>query len=159
MRLRRMRMKRPSAGLGGGGVNATPLIDVVMCLIVFYLIVGKLASGQLAEVDLPPSSIGESDTGPELFVVNVVPATDELPAWRGGGSGATAVLVEGESIPSPDALGAMLTDRIGRKPHTEVQVRASRTLRFGDVAPVLDVCATSGAPNVRLVTHDARMGR
>ena len=37
---------------GGGGsnlnndMNVTPMIDVVMCLIIFYLMVGHLASGR-----------------------------------------------------------------------------------------------------------------
>ena len=35
-----------------GKINVTPLIDVVMVLIVFYLIVGKLAADRKAPVQL-----------------------------------------------------------------------------------------------------------
>ena len=41
-----------------GKINVTPLIDVVMVLIVFYLIVGQLAADRRARVDLPASVIG-----------------------------------------------------------------------------------------------------
>ena len=36
-----------------GKINVTPMIDVVMCLIVFYLIVGRLAADQRSGMRLP----------------------------------------------------------------------------------------------------------
>jgi len=39
-------------------INVTPLIDVVMVLIIFYLIVGKLAAERQGHVQLPSSAVG-----------------------------------------------------------------------------------------------------
>ncbi|MDF1869704.1 MAG: biopolymer transporter ExbD, partial [Phycisphaerales bacterium] len=45
---------------GGGGVNVTPMIDVVMCLIVFYLMVGQLALDRKSSI-----VVAETRTGVE----------------------------------------------------------------------------------------------
>src|SRR3954454_20868767 len=43
-----------------GGVNVTPLIDVVMCLIIFFMLVAKIgvAKGIEPSIDLPASRLG-----------------------------------------------------------------------------------------------------
>ena len=56
-----------------GEVNVTPLIDVVMCLIIFYLMVGKLATDRKTPVTLPESAVG-TQAEPDVLVVNVAPA-------------------------------------------------------------------------------------
>ena len=65
----------------GEVINLTPMIDVVMCLIIFYLMVGHLASGRSGHVNLPSagveyqlpfggtkdSSFGPKEQGPAAF--------------------------------------------------------------------------------------------
>src|SRR3954465_10688699 len=43
-----------------GGVNVTPLIDIVICLIVFFMLVAKIgvATGAEAEIDIPVTQLG-----------------------------------------------------------------------------------------------------
>ena len=51
MRVRQFHPHQPA-----GKFNVTPLIDVVMVLIIFYLIVGKLAAERQGHVKLPASN-------------------------------------------------------------------------------------------------------
>ena len=152
MRVRRVRTSVGGASHGGSEINTTPLIDVVMCLIVFYLIVGKLASGQLAEVDLPDAISGEQDTPSELFIVNIRAPSETARAWRASNA---AVIIEGDPVPSPDALTRIVRDRVASKPETQVQLRASRRLPFGEVDPVLRACTEAGVTNITLAANDA----
>src|SRR4051794_37469861 len=43
-----------------GGVNVTPLIDIVMCLIIFFMLVAKIGvtTGAEKEIDIPVSQLG-----------------------------------------------------------------------------------------------------
>ncbi len=152
MRARRLRASIASTGHGGSEINTTPLIDVVMCLIVFYLIVGKLASGQLAEVDLPDATTGDRETPSELFIVNVRSPDESARAWRVSNA---AVIIEGDPVPSPEALTRMLRDRVASKPDTQVQLRASRQLPFAEVDPVLRACTDAGVADITLAANDA----
>ncbi len=141
-------------------MNATPLIDVVMCLIVFYLIVGKLASAQLAPVDLPRTALGASETEPLVLIVNVlggggggpdVSAGTSSESWFAG----TRVLVEGREVATPRLLAIMINERLAEQPETAVQIRGDRRLPFGAVDPVLRACAAAGAQTVRLMSEQS----
>jgi len=56
--------------------NVTPLIDIVMCLIIFYMLVAKIGidTGADASIKLPESLIGTRITDPSnMIVLNVKP--------------------------------------------------------------------------------------
>ena len=118
-------------------INVTPMIDVVMCLIVFFLIVGKLAADRLAPVELPEGGSGQERLGADPIIVNVVP---------GDGGEGVEVIVDGLVI-APDRLGGVLT------PGRAVELRASRRLAYGQVRPVLDACRAAGVPRISLATE------
>jgi biopolymer transport protein ExbD len=133
-------------------INVTPLIDVVMCLIIFYLMVGKLAGDRRTRVDLPETKVGaEADT--TVLIVNIVPVTGA--GWPGSGA---QVVIERAVIESADALERRVRDRLGSHPGTVVQVRAEKDLAWEMVAPVLRSCTRAGAVNVRLATERVAKG-
>jgi biopolymer transport protein ExbD len=143
-----MRRRGLTHGTGRAGhfgeINVTPLIDVVMCLIIFYLMVGKLATDRKAEVKLPKSTVG-SQAEPEVLIVNVL---------SGAGMPARAdVVVEGKPIDVEADLEPLVRQRLESKPGTVVEVRASRDLPFGVVSPVLHACTKGGGQNIRLATE------
>ncbi len=128
-----------------GKINVTPLIDVVMVLIVFYLIVGQLAADRRARVDLPATAIGtQEDAGASRrpIVITLV-----------GEGGATAIDVDGSPVADAAALATLLKglDATNRP----VQVRADRGLEYGSVAPLLDACREAGVASVKLATRRA----
>ncbi len=143
-----MRRARLLAGRPFGEINVTPLIDVVMCLIVFYLMVGKLASDRRSEVRLPQSSVGQTDTGPRVLVVNVL-----SPKGSPGGGAAAQVVVDGAEVAGPDALERLVRERLLNQPQTVVQIRAGADLPFGSVSPVMHACTRGGAASVRLAAQ------
>lgn len=120
-----------------GKINVTPLIDVVMVLIIFYLIVGKLASDNRAKVDLPPSRIGATDDSSQGLTITVQAAA----------GGSTRILVEGDEV-GVNALEGVLKERAAGK---QVQLRADRGLEYGAISPIIEACRAAGLPSVKLV--------
>src|SRR3954468_24507226 len=57
-----------------GGVNVTPLIDVVMCLIIFFMLVAKIGVSTGAKpMALPETIIGKKlDQIPDTVILNVL---------------------------------------------------------------------------------------
>src|SRR5262245_26062452 len=88
-------------------INVTAMIDVVMCLIVFYLIVGKLAADQRSAMRLPASATGADDKTQDVLVVNVMPG----PA---GAAGPPRIVIDTAEIPAALLVDA-IKDRIANK--------------------------------------------
>ena len=133
----RQRFHKPAAGMAK--INVTPLIDVVMVLIVFYLIVGKLASDRLARVELPGSRIGKGDEPAGALVVNVV---------RHGN--AAEVVVDGQSLGEKQLADALKAAQV-KNPDQPVHLRADRALPYSKIEPVLQACREAGLRSVKLV--------
>ena len=128
---------------GVGHINVTPLIDVVMCLIIFYLIVGRLASGQGRPINLPSTGVGQTGTPPKLVVsVAAPPAGVVEPEVTLGGSPVTVAELPG-----------LVKARLGDPARGELAIRADRRLSWGQVRPVVEACRAAGLTSVRLVTE------
>lgn len=129
-----------------GKINVTPMIDVVMCLIIFYLIVGKLAMDR--RITLPTTTAGITATGATPIIIEIAPPDSP---------GAPApIIVAGQTI-APQALEELLRgaagDSGGSRP---VQIRAGRELPYAMLSPVLQACRKAGLTSVRLMTERAR---
>lgn len=142
MRLRTL--KRPG---GAAHVNVTPLIDVVMCLIIFYLMVGHLAAGRSSNVNLPTSTTGRPPDKAAPIVINV--AVDDR-------TNETVLLIGTERV-LESQLTKILKEMSEIAPESEVQIRADRSLNYGKVAPILTACRDAGLVSVKLVA--AKGGR
>lgn len=121
-------------------VNATPLIDVVLCMIVFFLIVGQLAEGQRLAMDLPEAQTGESERPRESYVINLV---------RDGSSDDPMLVVGGETLTLED-IEASLRERSERAPDLAVEIRAPGDAPYRWVERAMDACARAGVSDVRL---------
>lgn len=152
-----MRRRRPAAHDGAGHVNVTPMIDVVMCLIVFFLLVGNLARREAGRVDLPSAAAGAEERDESPVIVGV-PAPG-------------VVTLEGRTV-SAEALGEQLArvlgeragrgvgqrggQRVGRGTGGgagSVEVRAARDLDYAEVRAVLAEIRDAGVPRVTLVAE------
>src|SRR5215831_9064802 len=100
MRIRQMHLHQPA-----GKINVTPLIDVVMVLIIFYLIVGKMAAERQGRVELPSSGVGVSSQDHDAVIVTVV-------ASEGAGP---RVMVDGHEVPE-GGLEPVLKARVSAAP-------------------------------------------
>jgi len=126
-----------------GKINVTPMIDVVMCLIVFYLIVGKLAADQRTSVRLPVSNTGIVDKPQDQLMINILPGAEAGPA---------RIVIGAVDVP-PDSLLATIRERVAAKPGLVVELRGSRDLSYSAVAFVVRACKEAGVESVRLATE------
>lgn len=133
-------MIRAGHAAGPPHVNVTPLIDVVMVLIVFYLIVGQLVLDRRGDVELPTAIAGEQDDPREGPIIVTV-------------AGAGDVLVEGEPV-EPARAGRVVAGVLAADPDRPVQVRGSRAMPFSAVEPVLDSLRDAGVRRVRFAARD-----
>jgi biopolymer transport protein ExbD len=127
-----------STSENGGRVNVTPMIDVVMVLIIFYLMVGQLAIDRRTEITPPTTTTG------------IVETQDRDPLMIGVHRDGEITL-NGESI-SKNRLGGELSGLISRDPSLAVRVRADQDAPFGTVRPVLQDIRALGVEQVELVT-------
>lgn len=135
-----MRLRRSLPEFHGEGVNVTPLIDVVMVLIIFYLLVGRLAMDRATPVRLPDAAVGLTGIDAEVITI-------ELPADGG-------VIVDGVPVASGD-LAQRLREVVARTPGAAVQLRADRAEPFERLRPVLDAAREAGLPTLRLAVARA----
>lgn len=121
-------------------VNVTPMIDVVMCLIVFYLMVGQLASTRAAGVRVPETAEGlpAGASAGDAIVIGVRPDG--------------ALSIDGAPTDA-DRLEGELRGRVARRPEVRVEVRADRDAPFGVVRPALSAAREAGLGEVDLVTE------
>jgi len=130
-------------------INVTPLIDVVMCLIIFFLICGDLVVADMSgKVDLPVAKNGQPL--PEIedrVVVDVMP----LPA----SGGAPDISVLGQTIAYPyDAFAAALQDAVSKHREVKVIVRADKAVPYQFIAPILRICSQERAASVHFATQE-----
>lgn len=118
------------------------MIDVVMCLIVFFLIVGRLAADQRTPVSLPRSHSGEEGRVGDRVFVSAAP--DD--------SGRIRVRLDGAEL-EEEAVESRVRERMERTPATVVHLRADRTLPFGRVRGLIEACRAAGAAEVRFDTE------
>ena len=145
---RRSKFRTHNAPESTGHINVTPLIDVVMCLIIFFLLVGRLASQQGKPISLPSTGVGETDPTPRL-VIAIAPTTTV---------GSPELLLDGTPV-SLAELPSMLKSRLGEAAATApLAIRADRRLSWGEVRPVVEACRSAGLTSVKLVTERAPGG-
>lgn len=144
-----MVLRRFQPPTGSTKINVTPLIDVVMCLIVFYLIVGKLAADNQAKVNLPGSASGVTPDSVAGSVITIAPP--DAPA-------APVVMMLDGQVMSAVQLTYALRDIANGPDPQPVQLRADRRLSYGQLRPVIDACRDAGLPSVRLTTQRAGGG-
>jgi biopolymer transport protein ExbD len=133
---------------GAGHINVTPLIDVVMCLIIFFLLVGRLATQQGTPIALPATGVGDAEAQPRL-VIAVAPSTT---------LGVPEVTLGGVPVATGELAG-LLKSRLGDvAAGSPVAIRADRRLAWGEVRPVVEACREAGLTSVKLVTERAPEG-
>ncbi len=119
-------------------VNMTPMVDVILCLLVFFMAATRLYDWDENEfaVNVPEVSDAAPITAaPEDLVLTI----------RGPGT----VLVGETSYPL-DGLATMLGEARARYANQGVIIRGDASLAYQDLADVLAACDQAGIRNVRL---------
>ena len=160
-----------------GGVNVTPLIDIVMCLIIFFMLVAKIGITTGADPKiLPPATllgtkIQDMGNTITLNVRDPVKVEQEraeaagespapLPAIVSDHPRVTAMVEAGSEAkplavvtPSGDReLRRVLTALVANNPKLRVIILADRDLRYQLMEQILIECAMSKVKDFNLQT-------
>jgi len=121
-------------------VNVTPLIDIVMCLIIFFLICGKLVKEEVGEaITVPVARQGqELNDGRGRVVLNL-----SLPADYSSSTEARVIpqmFSKGQKVEYAQ-LTNYLRAAVAQNPDVRVILRADKNVLYEFIAPVLISCS------------------
>ena len=115
----------------------TPIIDVVLLLIVFFLVSSHLARQETQlQLDLPVADSGreiDDDRGTRV-TINIASSGQ--------------VLLAGGAVASSELERRLLVERKRSGPELEVRIRSDRSVPYRIVEPILRACARAGIWNV-----------
>jgi len=119
-------------------INMTPMVDVILCLLVFFMAATRLYDWDESEFAVQVPEVSDAaplTAAPDDLILTVVEP------------GRIAV---GETIHSLDGLGSLLREARDRFANQGVMVRGDSSLVYQDLADVLSVCDAAGIRNVKL---------
>ena len=150
-----------------GGVNVTPLIDIVMCLIIFFMLVAKIGvtTGADSTIETPETILGVAikDLGNTLTLnVRGGPRLEEPIV--------TALVEKGDRAPKEikimERRGAVTDKPLERvlaafqknNENAKVIIRGEKDLQYHLLEQVLISCAAAKITNVNFETRPAGSG-
>ena len=156
------RKKKGMPHVHGSEVNVTPLIDVIMCLIIFFMLVAKIgvANGD-KPMDLPYVLLGKSidDMGNTLSL-NILPVgksatnkdaliTDiQVTALVDGADKDLPITMESGGVQRFPLRETLVRMKARFKDQFKVIIRADADLPFTQVQKVLVECSNAGASSL-----------
>ena len=145
-----------------GGVNVTPLIDIVMVLIIFFMLVAKIGvtTGADPTIDLPLSRLGtQLETFSNTLTLNVRPgplreASEPTVTAMVAGSGQQAEEVKVfDRTTNRQPLLELLRKAHETNPEIQVIIRGEREMEYHNLEPVLFACVEARIKNVLFNTR------
>jgi biopolymer transport protein ExbD len=119
-------------------INMTPMVDVILCLLVFFMAATRLYDWDDSEFLVSVPEVAEAapaTAAPDDLVLTVVK--------RG------VVSVDGSTY-NLEQLVSLLSAAKARYPNQGVVIRGDALLAYQDLADVLSACDEAGIKNVRL---------
>jgi biopolymer transport protein ExbD len=119
-------------------INMTPMVDVILCLLVFFMAATRLYDWDENEFVVKVPEVSEAaplTAAPDDLVLTIT--------RRGS-------VVVGEKTHDLDGLVAVLREARGRYVNQGVVIRGDAKLTYQDLADVLSACDEAGIRNVRL---------
>ncbi len=133
------RLERPDTARPMSDINMTPLIDVMLVLLVIFMITAPLMTASL-RLDLPKSEAATPSDAPSVIAVAITP--------------------DGQLHIDDQALDAKAFQQriadLGRaNPQLEVQLRADRSVPYGQVAELIGWVQAAGMNRIAFVAQAA----
>jgi biopolymer transport protein ExbD len=119
-------------------INMTPMVDVILCLLVFFMAATRLYDWDESEFAVKVPEVADAaplTAAPDDLVLTIVKP------------GSVAV---GETVHDLAALGRLLREARERYANQGVMIRGEAKLAYQDLADVLSVCDAAGIRNVHL---------
>lgn len=134
------RLERSRAAPPMSDINMTPLIDVMLVLLVIFMLSAPLMASSL-KLELPRSNAARPSDTPRVLAI----AVDAAGQWY----------VADQKIDRA-ALRDRAAEAARTDPQTEVQLRADKSVPYGDVATAIGDVQQAGLTRIGLVADAAR---
>ena len=134
-------------------VNVTPLIDVVMCLIIFFLLVGQMAKEEaIGDVKIPKARTSMEMVDSEgRLIVSVRAKSDPQDPTAKIGTVMPEVYVRGKEVPMVRLTDVLRLEKRDNK-DLRLALRADSCLSYEFIAPVLISCAQANISSINFAT-------
>jgi len=136
--IHRKRAREPK-GEGALAIDLTPMLDVVMIMLIFFIVAGSFVREVVVDVERKPTSDAVSDQPSENIIIQVA-ADDEI--W-----------IKGRRIDAR-SVRANISRLRAENPKAAVIIKANNKSRLKPVAAVIDSAREAGIYNVSLSTGD-----
>jgi biopolymer transport protein ExbD len=122
-------------------IQLIPLIDVIFCILTFFLLAAlQFTRQQAINIDLPKANSGTSPTSGLQSNTNMLPVTIDAVGQ---------IYVEKNTV-GRDELAAILKKYVQENPNGVLVLNASRTATYNDVIETLDLLRQVGGDRVSL---------
>lgn len=129
------------AGKAGGNdddvisdINVTPLVDIMLCLLVIFMVTTSYVVADSLKVDLPEASTGESTEPSTVMVTYTV--DDE--------SGARKLYLNGEETDEPKLRAHIQQEIAAGKKDLQAVIAAHKKASHGEVIHLIDLVKQEG---------------
>lgn len=124
-------------------LNLAPMVDVMMCLLIFFMVATRMVQEEQSRVNLPPAQTADlranQTEDASRLVINIEQA-------KGIAEGCTYVIRE--QVLTLDQVGQKLQDASHLSPDATCLIRADKGVPYRAVDAVLIGCARAGITRV-----------
>lgn len=124
-------------------LNLAPLVDVMMCLLVFFMLATKMLAQTVSPVTLPVSTVAQpgDDLSSRRIIVEVLTAADGTAAYR----------VNEQATPEAELL-VRLERETSANAGATCYVRADGQVAYRHLSPIVSACAKLGLQRLTFAT-------
>jgi biopolymer transport protein ExbD len=133
----RKRVSHDRAGGDQAEINLTPMLDVVMIMLIFFIVTGSFVREVVVEVQRKPTNSAESSAPSEVIAVQIA-ADDQI--W-----------IKGRRI-DPTAIRANISRMKAENPKASVVIKANNKSTVAPLTAVVDSARQAGIYDVSLTT-------
>ena len=148
----------------GNHPKVTPLIDIVMCLIIFFRLVAKIGvnTGSDPSITIPASELGAELKDPgQALTLNVRPGVGDEPMVTAlveseGSNNQAQEIKLVDTVTNTRPLFEVLKKIKANKPDLKIIIRGDEEMAYKYLQPVLITCVEAKVKNVNFNTKTVR---
>lgn len=135
-------------------VNVTPLIDVMLCLIIFFLLCGQLAQDEVnGKVQIPKAELGQDLAEQHgRLTINLLPHVNADGTPAADAAREPDVFIRGAQVEMSHLTEYLMKEK-QENPDVKVILRADEKLTYNWISPVLVSCAQANIESVNFSTR------